>query len=379
MALDTYRQEQKKLEEEKEKKENGGEAINVEEESTLTDIIGDRNLSHLFSKMLEHDSDPVANLDLMTRLTKGELEANDVARLEELREEFNERMAEVDNVEKQLTPELIGELVSSNPKFEQISNLLGSEEATAMIQRELREVALINPKDFAKVKSCLDTIEDFRKDGEFATLNKSVEDLCKKEGIKSPDEYLKALAISNYSERTKAIDDLMRKDFGTGYIGSIKRGLDTATAGLFTTGKVDRLALKKEEVDAVFAKLDGHKKELGRVLAGTVGSNDILRKALAHEIMGVKKKPEEVIGMSDARKAMPNDATGLKSWRTHFNRRGGQQTWDQMTGDVQEEEKDRFLQEMAGGATAGKGGFWGKIFGSMFAASVVTFDKNRLN
>ena len=100
MALESYKNEQDRLEKEEAKK--AGVPEEVEDTLTVKQIINSKEQSALLGDMIEHDGDP-ADKELMTRLVSGKMEGGDIDRLSELRKTFSEKMHDVETIKSELT------------------------------------------------------------------------------------------------------------------------------------------------------------------------------------------------------------------------------------------------------------------------------------
>ncbi len=371
MALETYKKEQKKLEKEEEIELNDGVEKEQEETLTIKKILADKESSALFGKMIEESGGPEGK-DMAVRLVDGKLEEGDVDSLEKYRASFEEKMHVVENLNEELTPELLDELGLQSPEFKKILNTLDSKTTSKMIKDRMAELAVSEPEHFDKISKKIEKLQDF-KDGEFKVLDESVKKICEENNIDA-DDYLKALAINDPKKQEETLRNLVRDSWGEGGWGSTVRVLDKFSS-LFGGGSkliAEQLADQKVNIDAVFAELDKHKKGIGKVLATTVKGSNTMRDALSKALIGEPTKVEH-IGMKDSKELLPKEIDIDTRWEeAKVDLNVGGKTWNRLNSVEKDKERKKFGNKIKAEAkkkSKGKG-FWASIFEAIFGSFI---------
>ena len=368
MALETYKKEKEKIAKEEKIKLNGG--VEEEEKETLTtkEILADKEKSDLFGKMLQQSGDH-ADVALAAKLVSGTYDQSDFEAIEKHRAAFEKRMNQVENVNEELTPELVAELGEHSPDFKKlILNSVGSEAALSVVQERMAELSITDPGRFDKISKKVETMQGFKK-GAYKDVEDSVKKIAESNKIDA-DAYLKALAIEDGPGREKALRGLIQATWGNGWKGKIGRFFDSG--GALTGEDVRLLDLKKKEVDDILVELDKHKKNIGKVLTTTIMGNDEIREALAKATLGESTKIERV-GMKESRGALPKEAEVDRLWAEVKSKAiVNNHKWDVMTDTEKDQVRNGFGDKMKKEAKKnGKGkGFWATLFDSIFGSFI---------
>lgn len=277
-------------------------------------------------------------------------------------------MRVVENLNEELTPELLNELGLQSPEFQKILNTLDSKTTSKMIKDRMAELAVSEPERFDKISDKLEGLQDFKK-GEFKELDDSVKKICEENNINA-DDYLKALAIKDPKEQGEVLRNLVRDSWGDGGWGSTVRVIDKFSS-LFGGGSkliAEQLAEQKVNIDAVFAELDKHKKGIGKVLAVTIKGSDTMRDALSKALIGEPTKVEQ-IGMKENKDVLPKEAEIEERWEeVKADIKVGGKVWSKLNVAEKDKERKKFGNLMKAEAkkkSKGKG-FWAMILEAIF-------------
>jgi len=369
MVIDKYKEEQAKLEEEERRKNGGPEE--EKETMTLQEIISNHTNSDLFGKMLDTEGNPSENKALMERLAKGELKADDLDGLESHRKLFEERMNRVENVDEELTEEMVIEIGESNPDIKKIISLSKSGDVVKAVGTRLAELAMTDPDHFNEIAGKIERMQAVKRGGD--KLDESINGYCKENGI-SGDEVAKLYAIGNESERKTALADLVRDSWGSGLVGKLKRAFDRGDGSIKT---VEQLESYKKKIDTILVTLDKRKRDIGTALATTISGNEVMLKALANAIKGEPTKVEKGLGFKEAGAAMMKDEEVENEWekrKADVVKNLGVANWAAVPNKINE--ADKFVADMEAEVkkrSRGGGSFWAKIFSPIFHGFM--FDK----
>ena len=368
MAIDAYKRESDRLHKERDIKQG----IPEERKDTLSlQKIMNGQDSVLFGEMLRLKG---GHEDLYQRLIDGKMEANDIDTLEDLRVEFAEKMYAAENIQKELTTELVGEMGVFDPEFEKIAKLVGAEKTASFIKGTLKEIAITDNVQFEQISDSVKALQSFR-DGDMKRLDEEIKDECKKEGFNA-DEFARTLAIVDDEERQKAMNELVKKKWDRNGFGKLKRALNIG--GIFSNNEARTLDSVKIQIDSAYATLDGYKKDVGSVLASIIGNNDELIAAMSRKIVGVPEKKELPPSMNDVKESVPDDADYQNAWQEH---RKNLPNWGSMNDAEQNAARDTFHDSFltkTKNQIRGQGGFWSSIFGGLLQGIFAGFDKSSL-
>ena len=391
MALESYKKEQDRLEKEEAKKAGTPEEVK-DEGQTLKEIMADDEQNALLGDMVKHGGNP-ADKELFARLVSGDMKDADINALSKFRDKFTEKIRQAESIEKELTPDLARYIAENNPDIKKMIGLVSAEGIVGAVQESIKKVAMTDPEKFNKISKSVENIKSFR-EGDLKKLDDEVKEKCKNEGVDA-DKFEKVLAIEDGTDRSKAMRDLVRSEWGTGVWASIRRGLDTydttvakllrslgpKSPGPFSNSeiKAERLATMKNQVDTALAELDARKKKLGSVLAASIKGNKDLLESMSREIIGAPEKKKESVGMNEVKKEMPDKAKLPEKFKKY---RKNIANWDSLDETAKNGWRDKFLKQETDEAKKNldaKGGFWAAIFGALFDTMFAGFDKKSLN
>jgi hypothetical protein len=338
-------------------------------ETTLAEILKNKNKSHVFGKLLEREG----QAELAVRLAKGELEEDDLDVLEQQRLLFTEKMAHSDRIERMLTPETVAEFARNHPDFAKIINILGPEKAVKIIQGQLKELSITDESRFDRIANSMDQLEAF-KTGDYKAVNDRIEKLCKDKKI-TPKEFLDAIALQDPTAKEKALRDLSHRTHGL-----FKRVLNKLSRGNY--GKNITLQDLKDGEDSLETSLQDLNTSHGVVgseLFSTIKENEDMRKALSKELAMDKTPAEQRGGFIDAKKESSemDEAAFKKAWEA-YKKQAGYAGADATDQDII---KDLFIEKQQEDYRKKKptgGGFWSSIFSSLFEEKIKN-KKNTLN
>lgn len=336
---------------------------------TLKEILQDKNKSHLFGKLLERDG----HEDLALRIATGKLEESDIVLLEQQRVVFSEKLTHTDKIEKLLTKDNIIEFARNHPDFEKIVNLIGPEKAAQVIKNQLKDISITDESRFDGIASALETYTSY-KEGDYKTRNDQVEKMCR-DGEFTPQEYLKAIAITDPREKRKALQELANRT---------RSGFQAAKSfisfGKFGNKETADLEVSQRSMETSITELEGHHQAVGAMLFCTVSGNENMRNSLFGELANEKAPEEKKSGFSDTRKEAGsafNESNFTKDWE-EYKKKAGYATEDVAGQDII---KDMFLDEQKQAykeKMKENKGFWASIF-ITFMEGMITTKKNTLN
>ncbi|MES2314846.1 MAG: hypothetical protein V4524_02830 [Patescibacteria group bacterium] len=373
MALDTYKQEQERLAKEEEIKLHG-EPEEEKEELTLKTIMANKEQSALFAKMIKDSGDATA-AEITGRFMNGAPGEDDLDAMEEYRAQFEKRMNQVESVNGELSAEFIADLGEQSPDFKKILKALGSEASSEMIKDKMADLAVSDPDRFDTIVKKVEKLQEFKK-GTYKDVEDAVKKMAEENNIDA-DAYMKALAIADEGEREKALQDLVRNQWG--FAHKTADSLFSFFGG--GSAKIaEKLADEKGTVDEVHAALDKHKKGIGKVLAASVTGNEDMRNALAKSVLGEPVKKERV-NMKESRDLLPKETDIDKQWipfRDAFA--VGGKKWDALTDAEKDAGRAVFGDKMKAESKkkAKDKGFWASLFDSLFG-SLVDSKLSKLN
>lgn len=349
-----------------EKNENP-QPIKPEWEPTLKDILGKKEDSELFGELLAREGD----ITLASRMAKGELTEDDIASLDHHRKGFLSTMEEVKTVKESIGEDVINAYTKSNPELQKVVALVGPVAYKEIIKEKLAKLAIREPDAFRGLSEAVENKNDY-KGGYYKELDEKVSALCAEKGIKAED-YLKALALEDGSDRTKAMRGAVRE----GYNWFQKAG-DWVSAGSWSKSRVKLMESQKTEIDSVLEQMRMHQSNVGGFLSGMI-ENDEIRSAVARDLIGEKEEKKPIPGFKEARGEMPTKEGVQTKWNAY--KETLDKDWEDFTPARQEKERDKFIeiqnQEMAQ-RSAQKRSFWGSIF-EIFSQSFFTNNKAELN
>ena len=376
-SIDIYKTESKAIEaEETRKKIESGEIEPEKESLSLASIMQDKEKTDLLGKMIDEEGNPDGEA-LMTRLLNKKLEPGDVAKLDEYRERFSGKLEKAENINSEITTEMLADIGALHPDFQKIIKQADSpEKAATMIKGQMNEVAMTDPTRFAHMTKEVEALQSFKK-GEFKRVYTETQELAKKMGVDT-NQYMKTLAIKDEKERDKKLAGLVRASWGDGIIGSTRRGIDSITSlfgGSLSKAGAKELAEHKWKIDAAFTQLELHKKKIGEVLAATVEGNPQMREALAKSILGEPVKKENPVGIKEAKGMFTYDEEAVADEWTREKSKlvvGGKK-WKDLTEYDRQEQRKQFtkrIKDRAGKKSGATSGMFTRIFLSFFQGLV---------
>src|SRR5262249_45585508 len=145
MALEQYAQEKERI-------VTGGKT--PEAGPTLKEILADKEKGERFSQMMEAEGKE----DLAAKMLDNSLDVDDLAELDGMRKMFIERGKDAEAIVGNLKPELLMQLGKRSPELQKMINVVGAENFSNVIQKQLLEVAYAEPGVFRDVANALQAL-----------------------------------------------------------------------------------------------------------------------------------------------------------------------------------------------------------------------------
>ena len=333
-------------------------------EPSLKEVLAKPEDSDLFGELLKYNDET----DLVAKLTRGELEESDIEGLDRYRKEFLMRKERANTVKESINEDVINAYAKNNPELQKIVALVGPESYKSIVKEKLAGMAMNDPWTFDFLASAVEDQNRFKEDY-FNPLDKELEDLCKKKNI-SPKKYMEALATEDPEDRKKQLRGAVREGYGW-----FRKAADWVSAGAWSKNRVALMDSRKEDVEAMLEQMRHHQSNVGELVAGLVG-NDEIRTNLAKDLVGDKIEREQKMGFREAKGKIPTTAAFETSWAEYKST----VDWENITDEDQKEElRKAFMEKQKQAFTENKkGGFWGSVF-SIFLGSFVDKNKGNLN
>jgi len=326
---------------------------------TLDDVMQDPERFHLFGEMLKTGGSKELS-ELAERMAAKNLDQGDFAILEKQRKIFNEKMNSAERVEKWLTKENIMDLARNHPSFKGVIGVLDPEKVIEVIQSQLKGMSVTDEARFKKLLSGIDKSESF-KNGAFKKLDEDIEKFLKDKKI-SPQEYKDAIAIEDEKKKAEALEKLADRtntDFkkAINFLSRGKWGKDTTLSDLhgFEASSAE-----------VIAELDNYQKSVGATLFASLNSNESMRKAMSHAIVGEEAPQGPKKGFRELRKDAFDEAKIDADWENEKKRI--KPAWSGLDLEKKKKERNRFISEQVAAHKVEDvgGGFWARIFATLF-------------
>ena len=91
-------------------------------EYTLKSILNNKERSDLLAGEIEKNGDT----DLVNRLVNKQLTETDLGKLGDYREQFVEKLKQVEKIKESISPEVLEDITDNSPELKEIANLVGS-------------------------------------------------------------------------------------------------------------------------------------------------------------------------------------------------------------------------------------------------------------
>lgn len=327
----------------------------------LDEILKDKNKFHLFSKLLER----YGREDLASRLMKGELEENDISRLEEERLRFLEIMARLERVKSLMTEENIAALARKHPDFEKVVNLIRPEKTKRVIQGQLEEMAFTDEYRFDLITNLMENYDSY-KNGKYKALNDKVEKMCA-DGKFTPQEYSDTLAIPDRRKKAAVLKELADRTHG-----KFKKVINFLMHGKLSRSKVEELETTGILMESSVDELDHYQRDIGSELFLSIDTNEHMRNALARELTDDRTPEETKFGFSDIKReasSIFDEKEEKKAWEV-FKKR---EAYDAAYDYEQDALKDKFIEERKQEhkkKNVKNTGFWASILAALFEGKI---------
>ncbi len=322
---------------------------------TLTEVLQDKNKSHLFGELLKRDG----NEDLALRLASGKLEESDIFYLEQQRKIFSEKMTQSEKIEALLTKDNVIEFARNHPEFEKVINLLGPEKAIKVIQGQLKNISITDEYRFNSIASAIETYEGYRT-GELKTVNDKVEKLCKDKKI-TPKEYLDALAITDPEEKERVLRELSDRTYS-----GFSKAINFISRGAFKKNStLEDLRYSEFLMETSIDELNAYQNNIGAALFASLSGNEEMRSSLFSGLLNEKATEEAKPGFKDAKKESASNTFTEKKFNEDWEAYKKASGYETASALDQDATKDAFIEEQKGKyqeKNKQAQGFWASIF-----------------
>lgn len=362
--LEGYKAKTKEMKETAIAEENAEKGIEpVAETKTLADILKNPSESAMLGRFMEVANDH----ELAGRLATGELNEEDLEKLEEYRQNNVEKLAQVESLDASFTPEYMKEFGEQSPEFKKLLNLVGPEKAANALKSQLREVVASDPERFATMHASLESLSEY-KSGKMKDLENNIREQFKNHKTNIKDEDFQAvMSINDPAERSAELQKKVRGSFGL-----FRKAADYVSFGKFSKPAAEELAKNKNLMDSTIQGLDGHIEDLGSSLNAMISKNDEVRKAFAKELINEKtskKTPETGF------EGIKSEAKELDNAWTSYRREQNYETADPAARkNIEDTFRSTMKAERLTKPT--KKGIFARLWASFFNTAV---DKKELN
>ena len=358
----------------------------------LKSIIHDKEKGELFKKFLQKNKLKLEDENgAFARLLAKKLQPGDIEKLENIRSDFVELYERAEKTGKFITPEMTTELGTLNTDFQQVINQLSPEKAVKVYRQQLKEMAISNTDDFdyfERIERNVEAIARINTERDY--LEKKINEYCIANKISS-EAYQKIIAIEESDERNEALIDFVRKNWGEGTLKSLARGIDTIFFKLFSRVGTRKIGgdLTRDEILKSLANIQEYKKKIAQTMAESVEGLESFRIAYAQAILDESEPESEPrTSLIQHRKKfienMPNENEILKDWQEYKTSLDEdlKMSFDEMDNHDKENAKKEFLKhekkKYKNKIKRTEGGFLYSIF-KLFFNSLFTIDVSKLN
>ncbi len=345
------------------------EKVKPEHKKTLKEILGNKEESDIFGEMLAQEGD----VELSKRLASGQLTEDDIDELDGHRKSFLDTMEDVKMVKESITNDVVNAYTKNNPELQKVVGLVGLDGYRNIVKEKLARLSIKDPQGFGFLLESVKDKNKFESSDNYKGLDEEVSKLCADRKIK-PESYLKAMAIEDPKERSKALKGVVKEGWS-----NWKKAANVFTFGTWSSRRAELMGSKKEELDLATEVMRKHKADVGEFLAAMT-DNDEVRGALAKELIGEKEEKIPVQGFKESKGHMPTTEGYQNKWSEYKSNLDGVE-WETLSPADQDQHRNNFQQAQQKAfedANKNKSGFWGSIFATFFT-SFLTNNKNNLN
>ena len=337
-------------------------------EYTLKSILNNKERSDLLAGEIEKNGDT----DLVNRLVNKQLTETDLGKLGDYREQFVEKLKQVEKIKESISPEVLEDITDNSPELKEIANLVGSGGVKNILFKNFESLAFKDTSHFDQINKAVEKVAKHKE-----TIEKKeehIKELSKKYNV-SEDKLYEALKIKDDNERREAIKAVVKDK-----MGFWKKMAFGAT--FVTANRIEALD-QREQLDKLSDDLDKRLKGVGSFLAMTINENDEVRQALQAEVLEEKEtSKEDIISFKEGRDAwrvfeektqkdIENDFKDfiLKEKKIKNYDTFSDPQKDLLTNEFFNKKKQKLV---------GKKGFWASLFGNLFEVKKKNIDVNKL-
>lgn len=290
-----------------------GETMEEDVDMTIGELMGDKEQQRMFIGKFLHRADPAFAETVGQKIADGTLlDDKEDKLLEKYRKQYLKERNEAENVKEFLTPEMYQKIADADPRIGQIVGKIGMERAEEIIDAELMELMIADPKAFRKMRDNLKRVYEADNSELTKTTEKGIQHYLGKLQI-GEDEFLEATKLGNPIDVERRFNELANEKFPL-YLRAINFG------NWITHRKAHELRLHYENGEEIMRDVTTHMKSVGSVLHATVTPEVKLRiQKLAMDGIAEAKQPDTVSTIEEYRavKHENSDATIQKGFEAY--------------------------------------------------------------
>lgn len=362
MSFEDFRSSQK------EEQNKGNEDQEILPEHTLKGILSNKERSNLLAGEIEKDG----NLELVDRLVNKQLTEDDIEKLGDYREQFVEKLKQVEKIKENISPEVLKDIADNSPELKEIVGLVGVDGVKSVLFKNFESLAFNDPSRFDQINKAVEKVakhnETIKKREEHIT------ELAKKYNV-SEDKLYEALKIKDDNERQQAIHAVVKDR-----MGFWKKIFFGETS--FIAGRIESLD-QREQLSKLSKDLDARLKNVGSVLGMTISENDEVRQALQAEVLEEREKAKEASvsfkeGRDDWKSFEAKTQTDIENeFKDFILKEKKMKNYDTLNDGEKDLAINEFFEKKKQ-KMQGKKGFWATLFGALFDVKKNSFDINGL-
>lgn len=234
----------------------------VSKEQTIDEILKDD--SQGFGEFLDsYHSSALDNLAI--RLREGKPKPADMPRLVQLHKEYTERKKNGERIVGTLN-EYIDEMIRESPALKDLTDSFGEANVRGVVEQGLRELAVKDPRELARIAARYQDLADFDKDVD-EPLTKRIKDFCDKHKV-NDDAVIEALNNPDARQRLNGVQAALRANLTTG--GQRFRDTLKGFIGFGTKRKANTIA--SVDLDSIRAQRDALLQDGGNFMRALIES-----------------------------------------------------------------------------------------------------------
>jgi len=321
-----------------------GDAMELGEyDRSLADILHDKEEQDLFINRYLYDSNPDEAKEIAESLADGIiLTPKQTKLLEDVREKYNLRCAQIEKIQEGMTPEELIRVGDLDPRIKEVIGKVGAEKATELLSTQFQELALTDSKAFNRITKSLQALHGINTGPAAARLDHDISESLNDLHI-SEDAYTEATREGNSSKTQENLQKIVAEQFGF-----FRKSVDFVTGGGLSHRGARELNMQFQEQQKLLAECDKHRTAIGKVLRGTL-NHDVNLAMQKYMLEGGEIKdhqPKETIETLADYKKMKDHVQGMSSrwekYKTDEKKRlNNVKDWSQQTAAF-EDMKERF-------------------------------------